>query len=232
MKKGTLLSDYSVFLIGLSLILFSCTNNNEELIMSKINVIPKPAKTTLKDGFVDLKQVNEILLASGSEAETAIADIIKGFLSPIKNLSIKTGGVRLPNSLFIKIDSSLSLGEEGYSLSIDRNNSIEIKSVSYAGLFYGYQTFRQICEPDLDGGKNEDSTKIPCLEIVDEPIFSYRGMHLDVSRHFFDVDFIKTYIDMIALHKMNVFHWHLTDDNGWRIEIDKYPLLAEKSAWR
>ena len=80
MKKGTLLSDYSVFLIGFSLILFSCTNNNEELIMSKINVIPKPAKTTLKSGFVDLKQVNEILLASGSEAETAIADIIKGFL--------------------------------------------------------------------------------------------------------------------------------------------------------
>jgi len=200
--------------------------------MSKINVIPKPAKTTLKDGFVDLKQVNELLLASGSKAENAIADIIKGFLSPIKNLSIKTGGVRLPNSLFIKIDSSLSLGEEGYGLSIDRNNSIEIKSVSYAGLFYGYQTFRQICEPDLEGGKNEDFTKIPCLEIVDEPIFSYRGMHLDVSRHFFDVDFIKTYIDMIALHKMNVFHWHLTDDNGWRIEIDKYPLLAEKSAWR
>ena len=96
--------------------------------MSKINVIPKPAKTTFKDGFVDLKQVNEILLASGSEAETAIADIIKRFLSPIKNLSIKTGGVRLPNSLFIKIDSSLSLGEEGYSLSIDRNNSIEIKN--------------------------------------------------------------------------------------------------------
>ena len=107
MKKGTLLSDYSIFLIGFSLILFSCTNNNEELIMSKINVIPKPAKTTLKDGFVDLKQVNEILLASGSEAETAIADIIKGFLSPIKNLSIKTGGGRSPNSLFIKIDSDL-----------------------------------------------------------------------------------------------------------------------------
>ena len=232
MKKGTLLSDYSVFLIGFSLILFSCTNNNEELIMSKINVIPKPAKTTLKDGFVDLKQVNELLLASGSKAETDIADIIKGFLSPIKNLSIKTGGGRSPNSLFIKIDSSLSLGEEGYGLSIDKNNSIEIKSVSYAGLFYGYQTFRQICEPDLEGGKNEPSTKIPCLEIVDEPVFSYRGMHLDVSRHFFDVDFIKTYIDMIALHKMNVFHWHLTDDNGWRIEIDKYPLLAEKSAWR
>ena len=82
-------------------------------------------------------------------------------------------------------------------------------------MFYGYQTFRQICEPDLEGGKNEDSTKIPCLEIVDEPIFSYRGMHLDVSRHFFDVDFIKTYIDMIALHKMNVIHWHKTPDKGW-----------------
>ena len=232
MKKGALLSIYSVFLIGFFLILFSCTNNNEELIMSEINVIPKPAKTILKDGFLDLKHVNGILLASGSEAETAIANMVKRFLSPVKDLSIKTGGGGSPNSLFIKIDSDLSLGEEGYNLSINTNNSIEIKSISYAGLFYGYQTLRQICEPGLESGKIEEPTKIPCLEIVDEPIFSYRGMHLDVSRHFFDVDFIKTYIDMIALHKMNVFHWHLTDDNGWRIEIDKYPLLAEKSAWR
>ena len=153
-------------------------------------------------------------------------------MTPVNELPIRIKNHRTSNSFFIKIDRDLDLGEEGYRLSIDSDNSVEINSLSYAGLFYGYQTFRQVCDPELESEKGLMSTSIPCLEIIDEPEFGYRGMHLDVSRHFFDVDFIKTYIDMIALHKMNVFHWHLTDDNGWRIEIDKYPLLAEKSAWR
>ena len=198
--------------------------------MSKIKVIPNPLETILKEGVLDLKQVDEILLASGNDAEAGIADIVKRFLTPVNELPIRIRSHRKPNSFFIKIDRDLDLGEEGYRLSIDNDNSVEINSLSYAGLFYGYQTFRQICDPDLESEKGLTSTSIPCLEIIDEPEFGYRGMHLDVSRHFFDVDFIKTYIDMIALHKMNVFHWHLTDDNGWRIEIDKYPLLAEKSA--
>ena len=232
MVRYTFLQNVSVYLIGFSLILFSCTNKREELNMSKINVIPNPLETTLKEGFLDLRQIDEILLASGNDAEAAIADIVKRFLTPVNQLPIRINNHRTPNSFFIKIDKDLDLGEEGYRLSIDSDNSVEINSLSYAGLFYGYQTFRQICDPELENEKDLMSTSIPCLEIIDEPEFGYRGMHLDVSRHFFDIDFIKTYIDMIALHKMNVFHWHLTDDNGWRIEIDKYPLLAEKSAWR
>ena len=98
-------------------------------------------------------------------------------------------------------------------------------------MFYAFQSFRQICNPSLEKGLATDLIIQNC-RIQDEPKFGYRGMHLDVSRHFFNVDFIKTYIDMIALHKMNVFHWHLTDDNGWRIKIDKYPELTEIAAWR
>ena len=73
---------------------------------------------------------------------------------------------------------------------------------------------------------------MPCVSVTDYPRFEWRGMHLDVSRHFFDVDFIKRYIDILAMHKLNVFHWHLVDDQGWRIEIKKYPRLTEVGAWR
>ena len=109
---------------------------------------------------------------------------------------------------------------------------ITLEASHESGLFYGFQSFRQLCDPKLEKGLRPQNSFIPSCEITDSPSFSYRGMHLDVSRHFFNISFIKTYIDMMALHKMNVFHWHLTDDNGWRIEIKKYPLLTEKSAWR
>ena len=188
MKRCTLLQNVSVYLFGFYLILFSCANKRDELNMSKINVIPNPKETTLREGFLDLKQIDEILLASGSDAEAAIADIVKRFLTPVNQLPIRINNHRTPNSFFIKIDKDLDLGEEGYRLSIDRDNSVEINSLSYAGLFYGYQTFRQICDPELENEKDLMSTSIPCLEIIDEPEFGYRGMHLDVSRHFFDID--------------------------------------------
>ena len=101
MKKGVLMSIYSVFLIGFSLILFSCTNKKEELNMSKINVIPNPSETTFKEGFLDLKQIDEILLASGNDAEAAIAEIVKRFLTPVNELPIRIKNHRTPNSFFI-----------------------------------------------------------------------------------------------------------------------------------
>ena len=115
--------------------------------MSKINVIPNPLETTFKEGFLDLKQIDEILLASGNDAEAAIADIVKRFLTPVNQLPIRINNCRTPNSFFIKIDRNLDHGEEGYRLSVNSDNSVEINSLSYAGLFYGYQTFRQICDP-------------------------------------------------------------------------------------
>ena len=105
------------------------------------------------------------------------------------------------------------------------DTGITLKASEEQGLYYGFQTFRQLAPVELE--KNyPGNTKIRNCSIKDSPKFQYRGMHLDVSRHFFDIDFIKTYIDMIALHKMNFFHWHLTD-NGWRIEIEKYPDLSK-----
>ena len=152
MVRYTFLQNVSVYLIGFSLILFSCTNKREELNMSKINVIPNPLETTFKEGFLDLKQIDEILLASGNDAEAAIAEIVKRFLTPVNELPIRIKNHRTSNSFFIEINRDLDLGEEGYRLSINSDNSVEINSLSYAGLFYGYQTFRQICDPELESG--------------------------------------------------------------------------------
>jgi hexosaminidase len=114
------------------------------------------------------------------------------------------------------------LGAEGYELSVNPD-AVEIKARTPAGHFYAGQTLRQLVEEDLT---------IPCQLVRDWPRFKWRGMHLDVVRHFFPVEFIKRYLDILALHKLNVFHWHLTDDQGWRIEIEKYPRLTSVGAWR
>ncbi|MEH6582070.1 MAG: family 20 glycosylhydrolase [Halioglobus sp.] len=104
---------------------------------------------------------------------------------------------------------------------------------STTGLFYGVQTLRQLLPSEVFSTTVESVPwTLPHVTIVDEPRFSWRGLHLDVGRHFMPVDFIKKYVDLLALHKMNRFHWHLTEDQGWRIEIKKYPKLTEVGAWR
>lgn len=126
-----------------------------------------------------------------------------------------------------------SAGDESYTLDISRRR-VHITSPSPAGIFYGIQTLRQLLPPEFESREPLTSMawEIPCLYAEDYPRFEWRGMHLDVSRHFFPVEFVKRYIDLIAMHKMNTFHWHLVDDQGWRIEIKKYPGLTGVGAWR
>ncbi len=114
------------------------------------------------------------------------------------------------------------LGAEGYELVVNPE-AVRVNAQTPAGFFYAEQTLRQLAK---------DSGEIPCVTIRDWPRFKWRGMHLDVARHFFPVEFIKRYLDILALHKLNVFHWHLTDDQGWRIEIQRYPKLTSVGAWR
>ena len=116
--------------------------------------------------------------------------------------------------------------KEVYKLMVT-NQSVTIKAEYNQGIFYGIQTFLQLIPSE-----NKAEIKIPCLDINDQPKFKWRGMHLDVGRHFFTISFIKKYIDYIAMYKMNTFHWHLTEDQGWRIEIKKYPKLTAVGAWR
>jgi hexosaminidase len=129
-------------------------------------------------------------------------------------------GRRQAMKLAILPDSAL--GQEGYRLKIDRFG-VELTAATPNGLFYGFQTLKQLWTTSFG---------LPCVDIVDKPRFAWRGMHLDVSRHFFDKAFVKRYIDLLAAHKLNVLHWHLVDGPGWRIEIRKYPKLTEIGAWR
>lgn len=122
------------------------------------------------------------------------------------------------------------LGPEGYKLRVGRHG-IEIRANAPAGLFYGVQTLLQLL-PTGPCPAASESLAVPGVEITDRPRFAWRGMHLDVGRHIFPVEFVKRYIDLLARHRMNTFHWHLTDDQGWRIEIKRYPRLTEVGAWR
>jgi hexosaminidase len=124
-------------------------------------------------------------------------------------------------------------GTEGYRLEV-RPGLVTITSSAPAGAYYATQTIRQLLPPSIfrEAPVSGVQWTMPAVTIVDRPRFSWRGMHLDVSRHFMPKEFVKKYIDLLALHKMNSFHWHLTDDQGWRIEIKKYPRLTEVGAWR
>lgn len=132
-----------------------------------------------------------------------------------------------PASGFIMLDNVATMKEpEGYGLNINSNEAY-IQGVDNAGVFRGIQTLLQVIQEETGGAYT-----IPGMVVLDYPRFAYRGMHLDVARHFFPVSFVKKYIDYLATYKYNTFHWHLTEDQGWRIEIKKYPALTMYGAWR
>lgn len=229
----------SILLFAL-LALVACTSQNKKE-KKQVDIIPVPYQMELGKGRFKITGSTEIIVSS---SETAIIEIAGWFSQKIfgitgRYLDIKQNKGKQPrNSIFLNIDESLSdeVGKEGYKLSV-KNSGVEISAPAPAGLFYGIQTVLQLLPPEIWGKPSKDDKKavvldLPCIEITDFPQFSWRGMHLDVSRHFFPKEFVKKYIDLIAMHKMNVFHWHLTDDNGWRIEIDQYPKLTEIAAWR
>lgn len=154
-----------------------------------------------------------------------IADFFNEYLSNSYGLKLKSQGEG--NSVQFKIISRLNLGKEGYLLKVSKT-SIVITASEPNGLFYGMQTLKQMLPIETETG----TLKIAVADIKDQPRFTWRGNMLDVGRHFFPVSFIKKYIDILAMYKINTFHWHLTEDQGWRIEIKKYPLLTEISHWR
>jgi len=181
----------------------------------EIAIIPAPQSMTLTKGNFKLATDNQIQII-GQNLDHEILFLSKLIENLPKDPSAK------PTLISLEIDTKLTR-PESYNLEIDKR-SIQITGSDAAGVFYGLQTLQQIISQSQKG--------LPGLKISDYPRFAYRGMHLDVGRHFFDVDYIKTYIDLIALHKMNRFHWHLTEDQGWRIEIKKYPKLTSIGAYR
>jgi hexosaminidase len=135
------------------------------------------------------------------------------------------------NSISLHLDPSIS-SPEGYSIQV-KKEGVRISANSPSGIFLAIQTIRQLLPASIEvSGSKRSFVSLPVLEINDAPAFEWRGMHLDVSRHFFSMDYLKKLIDMMSLYKFNKFHLHLTDDQGWRIEIRKYPKLTEEGAWR
>lgn len=203
----------------------------------KISIVPKPAKIEIGSGFFRMDQNTKIAADAKPEEALAVAEDLASKLRQSTGYPInilRTSGKTHKNALLFKLSSGLSrLGREGYLLSAKRDG-VTVEAFSPAGLFYGAQTLLQLLPPEI--AKSEPvagiSWTIPCVKIEDKPRFKWRGVHLDVGRHFFPKEFIKKYIDLLAMYKMNTFHWHLTEDQGWRIEIKKYPKLAEVGAWR
>ena len=149
-----------------------------------------------------------------------------GFTNSIVNLNdIDRKQASMKNAIYLRTNFKTTLKPEGYELQVAGDQVV--LSGKDAGLFYGVQTLLQLIKVEHRG-----IAAIPCATITDEPRFAYRGMHLDVSRHFFDVDFIKKYLDAMAMYKLNTFHWHLTDDQGWRVEIKRFPKLTTVGSMR
>ncbi len=161
---------------------------------------------------------------SSFEANYLKAEISKLYGIKIKIESISTNTYSVIDFVIDKKDTTH--GKEWYYLLISEKG-IRINAADEAGIFYGIETLLQLVKKTTD-----NKIEIPCCEIRDEPQYQWRGMHLDVCRHFFTKKEIKKYIDYLALYKFNVFHWHLTEDQGWRIEIKKYPKLTQIGAWR
>jgi len=211
---------YSIFLLVVMLFFAACQPSGNT---AEIKIIPKPVSLTPTG--------KSLVIDKGVRIETSDSDLAfaAGYLkaqmqqlTPAIWLTPGESGVKIQ----LEIDDTIN-ENEGYKLDI--GDKIVLAGKTRNGVIHGIQSLLQILE---QGKLTDDGLVIPTVDIVDYPRFAYRGMHLDVSRHFFGVDFVEKYIDLIAMHKMNTFHWHLSDDQGWRIEIKRYPKLTEVGAWR
>ena len=195
-------------------------------------IIPIPVSCRLTGGAPFPLTAATVVATGGEPALRGVAAQLTALLGVAVAEQPPAGG----NVITLTLDSALTgkLGAEGYTLAVTAGG-VAIRGGGAAGVFYGTQTLRQLLPPDIErfgwragGGR----LTVPAVEIEDHPRFSWRGSLLDVSRHFSPVAEVKQYLATLALHKLNVFQWHLVDDQGWRIEIKKYPKLTSVGAWR
>ena len=198
-----------------------------------IAVIPQPVRITPHAGRFTLT-ARTVIWADAASAP--VARQLARYLEPATGFSfvVRTTGAPPASAIVLRHDPSLQrLGAEGYTLDVSRA-AVTLRASAPAGLFYAVQTLRQLLPAGIFRAAPVEGVAwtIPSVAIEDSPRFAWRGAHLDVSRHFMPKEFVRKYIDLLALHKLNTFHWHLTDDQGWRLQIRKYPRLTEVGAWR
>lgn len=210
-------------LLSLILSLFVATGFATD---ASYDVIPLPQSIVMVKGKAFILNSNTtIFCSSKDDLMQKNACFLSCYIADLTGLKLKVSDIKPKKGNYIELllNNKNIKGEEAYTININ-NKNIKISGFTSAGVFYGIQTLRKSL-PICNAINNP--IVLPAAEIKDAPRFKYRGMMLDCSRHFFSIDFIKKFIDLIALHNMNTFHWHLNDDQGWRIEIKKYPKLVE-----
>jgi hexosaminidase len=200
---------------------------------AKIAIIPQPVRVTRGQGEFRL---NAQTVIWSDAASAAVARQLARYLEPATGFTfvVRTTGSAPGNAITLRRDPALRhLGREGYTVNVARSG-VQLRASDAAGLFYAVQTFRQLLPPEIlrEAPVRAMTWTVPAVAIEDTPRFAWRGAHLDVARHFMPKEFVKKYIDLLALHKLNTFHWHLTDDQGWRLQVRKYPRLTEVGGWR
>jgi len=193
-------------------------------------IVPLPAQLQRNTGEFALTSATRIV-ADGAALPEALT--LRDYLRPATGFELPVGSRDGGNAIRLKLDKKQgALGKEGYRLVSDARG-VTITAAEPAGLFYGVQTLRQMLPADIyrNARVGRDWT-LPAVRIEDQPRFGWRGSHLDTARHFMPKNFVLKHLELLAQNKMNVFHWHLTDDQGWRIEIKRFPLLTRVGAWR
>ena len=226
MKKSL----HAFLMTGIVCISISCSRQSVSE-RDTLALIPVPQEMKVNSDSFTLTRNAAITLDQSNQALVGIAEYLNEKISPATGFELP---VEKHGKIEFKLVEDASLGDEGYQLKV-KHSDILITANKPAGIFYGVQTLLQMFPAEIKSKTVQPEDKkwtIPCAEITDKPQFPWRGLMLDVSRHWFTMEEVLKYIDELAEYKMNVFHWHLTDDQGWRLEIKSLPKLTEVGAWR
>ncbi|MEN8138404.1 MAG: family 20 glycosylhydrolase, partial [Bacteroidota bacterium] len=211
-------------LLILLVVITACDTDNS-IVESNLNIIPKVNSADFKNDKFDLQ--SNIIFSVENDDQKELVKTFQDEFNKHLNCSVGANGD-------VRFETKSVLKNEAYNLLIDESGVL-IQASSNPGFYYGLQSLRQLISVDILSKKDREQKTVislPYVKISDSPRFKWRGMMLDVSRHFYTVDEVKSIIDILAMLKINTLHWHLVDDQGWRIEINKYPKLTEIGAWR
>ena len=214
----------------LLMLVMSCAQKAQD---DTVSVIPEPMYMRIDEGVFNINKDTKLVVDYTSEEMLRIAGFLNEKLSKAAGFELELipDGPMPKENVIAFMDAGMPT--EQYVINVNPN-MILVDYGDGAGAFYALQTLFQLLPTEIYSQERQKGIKwnVPCCNIEDKPRFKYRGMHLDVCLHYFDFEFLKKYIDIMAAHKVNRFHWHLTEDQGWRLEIKKYPLLTEKGQWR
>lgn len=223
-----------IVVVALAVLAMACSPKIENKSYNVgINVIPVPKELTIVDSTIFTITANTVI-ATGTPDFANPAAYLAAKIKSATGYDLKiVESAPESNFIALQLNTRVAVGNEGYTLN-SNTNGVTIEARTPQGAFYGVQTFLQLLPAEIESPEKIDyiAWNVPSVSVVDEPRFAYRGLMIDVARHFVSVDFLKKQLDVLAMFKINRFHWHLTEDQGWRIEIKKYPKLTEIGATR